>query len=498
MARKKTNKQAATTLVQHRSPDLAALLERAKRGKKRDVKLYLDAGGSANALVSVSFEGNLMTMPLLHAVVMLNLLADVAESVELLVQAGADVHSVRIDHVGSDSSALLTAAACSHSLRALLRCGADPCFKSRRYGFTALHMAAMASAIENCKALIAADQTGQLISTVDHLHWTALHIAAQHGHGSVVAYLISQGLDPNVVDKRGLVPIHGAAQKGHVEAVKVLLQYGADPAIRSKEGVNAMVLAAGNSRLKVVDLLVKHGVSLVVTWSSGTTLLMQAARMGDLAVAEYLLAKHVAVNAEDEKGITALHYAASLDDTKKAIVKLLLASGANVNKLAQASQTPLRMAADTGSVEIAKLLLAAGADHYSGTQLCLHIAVDRQHTAMVKLLLEHGANAMINDMNYICQCCGRMTTLMMATDAATVKLLLAAGADVHKVTSTGNTVLHVAAAHNYAAPVICLLIKAGADLHAKNAAGVTAADVAKAKRHTLIEQLLNRAAQQEH
>jgi hypothetical protein len=71
-------------------------LERAKRGKKRDVKLYPDAGGSANASVSVIFEGILMTMPLLHAVVMLNLLADVADSVELLVEAGADVQSVRI------------------------------------------------------------------------------------------------------------------------------------------------------------------------------------------------------------------------------------------------------------------------------------------------------------------------------------------------------------------------------------------------------------------
>jgi uncharacterized protein len=225
---------------------------------------------------------------------------------------------------------------------------------------------------------------------------------------------------------------------------------------------------------------------------------MQAARMGDLVVAEYLLAKHVAVNAEDERGVTALHYAASLDDSKKAIIKLLLANGADVNKLAQASQTPLRMAADTGSVQIAKLLLAAGADHYSGTQLCLHIAVDRQHTAMVKLLLEHGARTVINDMNYICQCCGKMTTLMMATDTATAKLLLAAGADVRKVTSAGNTVLHVAAAHDYAVPVICLLIKAGVNLHAKNAAGATAAEVAKAKRHHLIEQLLNRAVQQEH
>jgi ankyrin repeat protein len=117
---------------------------------------------------------------------------------------------------------------------------------------------------------------------------------------------------------------------------------------------------------------------------------------------------------------------------------------------------------------------------------------------MVKLLLEHGASAMLDHTGYVCQCCGKMTTLMMATDAATTKVLLAAGADMHEVTSTGNTVLHVAAVHTYAVPVICLLIQAGADLYAKNAAGNTAAQVAKAKGHHLIEQLLNRAAQQGH
>jgi ankyrin repeat protein len=84
---------------------------------------------------------------------------------------------------------------------------------------------------------------------------------------------------------------------------------------------------------------------------------------------------------------------------------------------------------------------------------------------------------------------------MYCNDAATLKLLLTAGADVHAVTSRGDTCLHIAVRHSYAVPVICLLIKAGADLHAVNSAGKTAAQVAHDKGHTLIEQLLNRAAQ---
>jgi hypothetical protein len=42
------------------------------------------------------------------------------------------------------------------------------------------------------------------------------------------------------------------------------------------------------------------------------------------------------------------------------------------------------------------------------------------------------------------------------------------------------------------------LIKAGADLHAVNSEGKTAAQLAHDKGNTLVEQILIRAAQQEH
>jgi ankyrin repeat protein len=83
---------------------------------------------------------------------------------------------------------------------------------------------------------------------------------------------------------------------------------------------------------------------------------------------------------------------------------------------------------------------------------------------------------------------------MYCNNAATLKLLLTAGADVQAVTSRGNTCLHVAAGRGYSAPVVYILIKAGADLHAVNGVRKTAAQVAHDAGHALIEQLLNRAA----
>jgi ankyrin repeat protein len=93
-------------------------------------------------------------------------------------------------------------------------------------------------------------------------------------------------------------------------------------------------------------------------------------------------------------------------------------------------------------------------------------------------------------------CCNGLIALMMCTAVDIVKVLLAAGTDVHMTVDGGNTCLHKAATHGLTAPVLCLLMKAGADLHAVNSQGKTAARLAHERGYTLIEQLLNRAAQQ--
>jgi uncharacterized protein len=146
------------------------------------------------------------------------------------------------------------------------------------------------------------------------------------------------------------------------------------------------------------------------------------------------------------------------------------------------------------------VLIAAGADVLCSSDAgatALHTAIAHKHPPVVKLLLEHGADAVLNTV----QCkmwtnCNPMSALMLCNDSAILKLLLTAGADVHAVTSDGDTCLHIAARHNYSAPVVCLLIKAGADMDAVNNRGKTAAAVAHGASNTLIEQLLIRAAQQ--
>jgi ankyrin repeat protein len=151
-------------------------------------------------------------------------------------------------------------------------------------------------------------------------------------------------------------------------------------------------------------------------------------------------------------------------------------------------------------LENVKLLIAAGAEVTRPTLkgiTALHSAAEQGHAAVVKLLLQHGAGAVLNTMQCeMCTCCSPVSALMMCENAAVLKLLLAVGGDVSAVTGSGDTCLHVAERHSHPVPSLCVLIKAGVKLHAVNAMGDTAADVAEYYGHKLIEQLLNRAAQQ--
>jgi ankyrin repeat protein len=211
------------------------------------------------------------------------------------------------------------------------------------------------------------------------------------------------------------------------------------------------------------------------------------------------------VNAADNNGYTALHFAAESSECDDApMIELLLASGADVHMCTVDGRTALDKAAFKGNLQCAKALIAAGADvnHTNSTGgSVLHTALIDSRAAVVQLLLEHGATAVVNSVIPLMSSDGvawyGLTALMMCTTVDTMKLLLAAGADAHVSNNLGDTCLHAAVVRKHPVPAVCLLVKAGADLHAVNSNGKTAAQLAHDDGNTLIEQILNRPAQQE-
>jgi Ankyrin repeats (3 copies) len=127
------------------------------------------------------------------------------------------------------------------------------------------------------------------------------------------------------------------------------------------------------------------------------------------------------------------------------VTALLLANGADVHQCDARSTTALEVAARSGHVRCAELLIAAGSDmaHFESLgDTCLHLAAYHKHTALVQMLLSHGGAALVNKPGCWCSCCGGGSVLMTCSDPATLKLLLAAGADVQYTTSLGNNCLH--------------------------------------------------------
>jgi ankyrin repeat protein len=497
------------------------------------VRRCLAAGGLPNAVVTLSCKGHAVQAPILFAAIANHHCPQAAESIQLLVDAGADVEAIFTDHTGCDHSALMLAAmaeCCSEALRILLQRGARP-GRQVRGGRSALHAAAETGSVENCKLLIAAggrvlqqlrDGNGRLpvfsavfgglpvvkllheeygsdIRCTDRVGNTLLHACGSVDSMLVLAYLLGRGLDANAVNgTQHATPLYMMASSGYSAGVQLMLQHGADPTVQVN-GKTALFEACSKGHCHVVDVLLDSGMQMEARNSviGRPTVLAFAVITGQVAVVRLLIQRDADISARS-CGSTVLHLAVC--GGVPAMVSLLLEAGAavQVHMPSDEGMLPLTSAVMAERVECAQLLIAAGADVsalHGGSIPLLHFAAGNcKAPALLQLLLQHGAAHLLHSAANMCRCCGKGTAVMLARQPAVLKALLAAGGDVHYVNDRGNTCLHRAAAHKYPAPVLCLLIKAGADLQAVNALGKTAAQVAADSGNTLAAALLIRAA----
>lgn len=136
------------------------------------------------------------------------------------------------------------------------------------------------------------------------------------------------------------------------------LAQGVDPNIQSREKQPALLWAIQNEAWGVYDVLLAHrAIDVNIENSHGETPLMYLAIMGELDRAKQLVAKGAKIN---RLGWSPLHYAASKKQLKMA--EWLLDQGAIVNAPASDGTTPLMMAARSGSSAMVNLLLEHGAD----------------------------------------------------------------------------------------------------------------------------------------
>jgi ankyrin repeat protein len=165
--------------------------------------------------------------------------------------------------------------------------------------------------------------------------------------------------------------------------------------------------------VKRIQALIKDSPDLInAPVENGLTLLKSAAKSGKLAMVKALLESGAAVDGLQQPALTALHYAAA--NGHKAVIDLLLSRGAKAGSESESGVTPLHLAAGKGYVEVAKALLAAGAPvnaratkapaipnlfdlMVSPGKTPLHLAANAGYSGMVELLLTKGTDVNAED-----------------------------------------------------------------------------------------------------
>ncbi|MHC4477687.1 MAG: ankyrin repeat domain-containing protein [Planctomycetota bacterium] len=159
----------------------------------------------------------------------------------------------------------------------------------------------------------------------------------------------------------GCMSIHTAASAGNVGEVRKQLAWGVNPNTRT-------------------------------FWYLDTPLIVGAA-YGRTEVVKLLLDKGADVNMGNEGSETPLHYAARHGYTT--VMNILLEHGADVSQAGTGCGTPLQWAARNGQIKAAELLLAYDADINQNEGAALHDALSNRQAAMVRLLLDKGADVNI-------------------------------------------------------------------------------------------------------
>ncbi len=252
-----------------------------------------------------------------------------------------------------------------------------------------------------------------------------------------------------------------------------------------------LIQAVRAKNTTTVRALIKAGIDVNTPQGDGATALHWAVNNDDITTADLLLRAGARPNTANDLGVTPLYLACT--NRNAAMVDKLLAAGANPNAKLLNGETVLMNCARTGNEASVKALLNAGADANAKEpehdQTALMWAAAEKHPDVVHLLLDAEADFRARSRTYaqtvtseITQRAGReelnytvlrggTTPLLFAArsgDAESIRLLVAAGADVNDTLPNGMSAL-VLAAHSGEDAAARMLLDKGAD---PNAAGI--------------------------
>ncbi len=379
---------------------------------------------------------------------------------------------------------------------------------------------------------------GADVSIANDYGATAMSLASEVGDGAIIQLLLDAGANADSPNPEGQTALMAVARTGNVAAAKLLLDHGA--AVDAREswgGQTALMWASARRHPEMMGLLISHGADVDahsifrnyqrhVTAegrpknldSGGFTPLLYAARENCLECVDVLLEHGADIDRPDPDGVSPLNLA--IMNANWDLAKKLIDAGADVNEWDIFGEAPLYTAVglyskvdggrasidppnETKGIDVVKLLLDRGAN--PNMQLFFHPANVRGNTnargttpliraanegdvGLVKLLLEHGADATL----YMADRQTPIDAVLAGRAPEKVALELIktfhdAGTDVnvvalinHEEEIRGGSALHFAVRKRYK-DVIKLLASYGIDMNLKDQDGLTALDYTQSR-----------------
>eukprot|EP00435_Cladocopium_sp_Y103_P058630 s1533_g20.t1 len=214
--------------------------------------------------------------------------------------------------------------------------------------FELMHRAAMQGHVEVMKSLLKGAKHLPSSST------RAIHFAAKGGHIEAVDFLLRKGASLEEVSKgEGLTPLHFAASQGHAELVRHLVRRDAQLVAKDSRGLDPIHLAVHADSARVVREM--------MAWSFPEDLPHFAAEGGRLrSLRSILKQKPQAAQTLDRRGFCPLHMAAMAGHSDA--IQLLVEHGASLSQPEAAGFTSLHFAAKGGHRAAVERLLQLRAD----------------------------------------------------------------------------------------------------------------------------------------